>query len=89
MSDNDDYRVTHTCPHCGVQHTGAGGPSGPVRGPEPGDFALCVDCGEWNVLGDDNQLRKPTEAELEEIGFDDDCRRARAAWVRATRSSKQ
>lgn len=48
--------------------------------PAPGDFGLCIRCGEWFtfVL---HGARKPTEAELEEIGLDPLTKRYREAWV--------
>lgn len=71
---------TITCPWCGYKADAAAGVNHEDR-PEPGDRALCFNCGEWSIFDDNMDYRKPTLAEFVEIGLDEDCRIARMAWV--------
>jgi hypothetical protein len=81
----------NTCPWCGyktdaassLETTKSGFDLG-ARMPREGDVALCIgpSCGEWNVFTADLTLRKPTDAELLEIGNNIQCRAARMAWTR-------
>lgn len=56
------------CTRCGKKLDGA---SGQGRGPEPGDFTLCIECGAVNVFDDELRLRKPTAEESADALGDD------------------
>jgi hypothetical protein len=70
------------CAHCGAQRPRArqitGGPV--LEQPAPGDAALCVRCGQWNMLGDDCQLRKPSAEEAAMLAASPAFQLARKVW---------
>jgi len=77
------------CAWCGTRHDRAtNATDGEECAPVDGDATVCFACGEWLIF-EHGYLRRPTAAEFIEIGSDDDCRRARAAWVFMTRTSEQ
>lgn len=56
---------TCTCVICGYQFDCASRPNNNQEGrPRPGDFSLCLKCGEIYVFKDDMTIRLPTVAEL-------------------------
>jgi hypothetical protein len=63
-----------SCPHCGYasdHHTLALGSPAPA-GPQPGSVSICARCGQaaifaWLPITRTLYLRKPTQAELDEI----------------------
>lgn len=59
--------IKSPCWSCGKELDGATGKEG---GPSPGDFSLCVECGELNVYDDNLKLRKPTDDEREDAESD-------------------
>lgn len=72
----------HHCPFCGkvfdrVSKTYDFAEPAPV----PGDYSLCFTCGEWCVFTDDLGLRKPTDAEYQEIVDDPQTAQIRQAWL--------
>jgi hypothetical protein len=87
----------NTCPWCGyktdavssLESTENGFDLG-ARMPREGDITLCIGptCGEWNVFTSDLTLRKPTDAELLEIGNNDGCRAMRTAWWRMNQENQ-
>lgn len=78
-----------TCPHCKLQHHAAASINKEdYVAPQPGDLGLCVDCGEWMIIGQNYRARKPTDEEYIEIGSNPDCQRARWAWTKIKGSSQ-
>lgn len=78
----------HFCAWCGAQLDAATHTADPKKAirPKRGDCAICIECGEWSKYERRGGrgalfLRKPTDDEMLEIGLNDDCRRARQAWV--------
>lgn len=70
------------CVWCGTRHDRATNADASEAGqPVDGDVTICFACGEWLVF-ERSYLRAPTPEEFIEIGLDEDCRRARRAWVR-------
>jgi hypothetical protein len=69
------------CPWCSEEITAATDPKNSSNSPASGDATLCMYCGEWCVFDTDLMLRKPTDAEFEELAADETCRRLRTAWV--------
>lgn len=61
----DNVMPVSTCPHCGKQVDRATGIGAHV--PQPGAVSVCVSCAGISVIGDDMQLRLPTDAEYEEF----------------------
>ena len=53
----------------------------------PGDATLCINCGEMNVLGEDYDLRRPTEEETADMANDPRVKFLREGWLalKATR----
>ena len=72
------------CPWCGYRADAASTLDGEKVKPKPGDFTICLECGEWSVFtGVGARRRRPNDHELYEIAMDQDCRAMRQAWVRA------
>lgn len=62
------HRVTHVCPHCGVENrfaTFIGGDKG-IK-PQPGDIGVCVSCYAPFVLGDDGRPHRPMADEIDDV----------------------
>jgi hypothetical protein len=73
-----DFPVTpRRCLRCGNLHQGALAVNGQDP-PNPGDLALCLDCGAILVYLE-NGFRWPTDEETAEALADPDLQRARAA----------
>jgi hypothetical protein len=69
------------CPWCRFQIDAASGVRH-ERPPERGDITMCIECGEWSVFdGRKLKLRKPTDAEYDDIAAKPDARDARSAWL--------
>lgn len=67
----DSYEIQATCPSCNEKL--AGSIIGQTikeeqqRAPRPGDFSICVHCGEPAKFGDDMKLEKISNLEREEL----------------------
>lgn len=71
------------CVHCCHIANGAAQVGGDDNvSPREGDACLCINCGEWNVVGDDLKYRKPSIDEHIELGRNKEAQQARAVWVR-------
>jgi hypothetical protein len=46
----------------------------------PGSVTMCIKCGEFSVMGDDEMLRKPTKDETNDIDNDPRVKFLREAW---------
>jgi hypothetical protein len=72
---NDIYHISGTpaCPSCGAKADGAAATpnSREIRPPEPGDFAICANCGSINHYNDQLQLVKTQPPELIKVATDD------------------
>lgn len=74
-----------TCPWCNrrndltsqVEKAGSDRPDAEAH---PGDLIMCVTCGKFALFDEDMELRRPTRAEVVEIGLDPKCRAMIAAW---------
>src|SRR5688500_6985800 len=78
---NHDFETTPSpCPFCDYVMDGAFNALEPVK-PSPGDFSLCINCGEWCVFGDDMRLRKPSHEEYEAIVSEEFFSRIRVSWL--------
>jgi hypothetical protein len=55
-----------TCPHCGAAHDCASNVTGHTA-PKPGDFTVCVRCGEASRFVTPTELRAATREDLEEL----------------------
>jgi hypothetical protein len=82
--------INHTiCPYCGHEHdrSSAVVEKGNVLVVEPrmkpGDVTMCIKCGEFSVMGWDEMLREPTQAETHDLDNDHRIKHLRDAW-RAT-----
>jgi hypothetical protein len=73
------HTIDTNCPHCGHKANAATCTHDDAA-PNEGDVGICFKCGEWNVYGDDMQLRLPTDAELAEIAESKECQNASEAW---------
>lgn len=51
------------CPHCGYG-TNRTSPLTSKSGPKPGDFTICLNCGEFLRFNDDLRMTKTTDFEL-------------------------
>lgn len=73
------------CPFCGAEHDVASDINNEGKTPTPGDFSLCIGCGEWSVFDPfwKGNLRKPKFDEYQEIITDKDAVAARWAWLAA------
>ncbi|HEX4502163.1 MAG TPA: hypothetical protein VH187_13585 [Scandinavium sp.] len=47
------------CAGCGEQHGTC-----EIHPMEPGDYVVCPNCGQINMLGDDRQMHTPSESEI-------------------------
>lgn len=76
------HEISGRCPWCGKDNNCAINtvPHETVD-PDDGDALLCFECGEWSVIEKGVQ-RKPTIDEFIDIGKNDDCHKARQAWVK-------
>lgn len=73
------------CVHCQQEHshtTGEGHPS-------PGDFALCIQCGELNVFDERLRFRKPTKREARKANGMDELQDLHAAIMRVNADAKR
>lgn len=81
--------VTETsvvCPHCKNAFdrlTGIG-----REDPDPGDFNMCIRCGEISVFNEHLVLRVPSVDEYMDAGRNEDISRVRSAWL-AVQAMKQ
>ena len=71
------------CPYCNYLVDAATPIDKQPIAPEPGDYLLCISCGEFSIETDMMTIRKPTFDEAEAIELDNDCQRARWAWARS------
>lgn len=86
MTGITKYRMGNLeCPICHGTLSGAT-PTRDMLGPapEPGDFSLCIYCGNWLVFTDTLDLRLPTDGEALAIGTDPHMIGMYQAWL-ATR----
>lgn len=75
------------CPFCGQEHEvstearpSQKSSSAPEATMRPGDITLCIYCGEFSVMGDDDMLRKPNFYETVELNTDPQMVALRRAW---------
>lgn len=61
------WRSSRWCPHCGATHTEYTPVTDLDRTPEPGDVAVCWDCGRVSFYTENGLLRKPTTDELGDV----------------------
>lgn len=61
------------CPYCGFKNNAVAGPD---ADPAPGDVAICANCIQPSLFGDDLKLRKPTEKEAADLAKDPEMRSA-------------
>jgi hypothetical protein len=76
------------CAHCGSLNdaTAAMRENGKNMRPRPGNFSICVKCGELSVYDDNLDLRKPTDDEYIEVAHDPGITVARRSWMNMERS---
>jgi Na+-translocating ferredoxin:NAD+ oxidoreductase RNF subunit RnfB len=78
------------CPSCGLQCTGAAGvvadKTEGVPTPSPGDFTVCIACGNVLAFDENLQLRKLTPAEERDVSKDDRVQMIRNAVYRVHRA---
>lgn len=67
------------CVHCQHQHSHTTGNGTP----EPGDFSLCIRCGNLNVFDDNLRFRRATRKEAREANHMDELQDLHAAIMRA------
>jgi hypothetical protein len=84
MSTHDT--LNDSCPFCGKQIDCATNTDDQKTEPTPGDFSLCMDCGEWLTFDDHLKVRKPTDEEYLEIAEDKDMRKIRDCWLQTAGS---
>jgi hypothetical protein len=69
------------CPHCRNRTGAMSDAGGTERSPEPGDAAICINCGEWAVLDEAGRaLRKPTGDEAAALEASPRAAIVRRAW---------
>lgn len=88
MSSHHHVSETGTCPACGAPLTRAtNADPGVTAAPVPGDFTVCIQCGDVLCFGDDMSLHKASPSELRTLHPDDRrvLSRAQAAVHRARR----
>lgn len=77
------------CPHCGRDHDAASltNRSDPGHQPVDGDYALCINCGDWGIYAGTppTAIRMPRVDEWARIADNPECLRARRAWVAVMR----
>lgn len=56
--------------------------------PTDGDINMCIGCGDWSIVEGDH-LRRPTNAELEEIRTSDTCQTLVKGWLMMKMSEAQ
>jgi hypothetical protein len=69
------------CVHCGHEHSHTTGDGQPT----PGDFTLCIDCGNLNVFDENLRFRRATKREAQEANEMDELQDLHAALMRAKR----
>jgi hypothetical protein len=68
MSAAKDYRLPESrCPKCDYKLNGASIVSGEDVAPQPGDFSICLNCGQLLVYIDGTLLRKATAVEIRRL----------------------
>ena len=77
--------LTAICPFCFYEHDRTTAVARPgAYNDEPrmkaGDATLCINCGEFAIMGKDDMLRAPTKREAKEIARDYRCNLVRNAW---------
>jgi len=78
--------LTAICPYCFHEHnrTSAVAMPGEYKD-EPrmraGDTTLCINCGEFAIMGKDDMLRAPTKREAKGIAGNYKCNMVRLAWL--------
>lgn len=70
----------HNCPFCGAQHDRVRETKDGTS-PQPSDATLCFSCGEWCVFTNSLSLRKPNDAEYQEIVDEPTFAQVRQAWL--------
>lgn len=79
MSDGVDA-LASVCPFCFYRATHVGSMVGGTAPPVPGDFSLCLGCGELSVFAAIGGVRRPTAAEAAEFAADPEMIAAKQAW---------
>jgi hypothetical protein len=65
---NKTYKNEAACPFCGKINDRHGAPfPEEERPPQPGDFSMCIGCGQIAVFAESMQLRSLTAAEMNEL----------------------
>ena len=72
------------CVHCGKEHTNTTGDGLPA----PGDFTLCIGCGNLNVFDDHMRFRRASIREAREANNMDELQDLHAAIMRANAEAK-
>lgn len=73
------------CVWCSKVHTHTTGDGTPA----PGDFSLCIECGNLNVFDEQLRLRKATREEAQEANDMDELQDLHAAIMRANAEAKR
>lgn len=78
--------LTSICPFCFYEHNRTSAVARPGQyKDEPrmgaGDTTLCINCGEFSIMGKDDMLRAPTKREANEIARDYKTNVLRLAWL--------
>lgn len=86
----EEVEWNSVCPFCRATHELASC-VGTRALPKDGDLSLCFNCGEWGVFADKEpgKLRKPTDAEYEQIAASPTAKAARIAWVKVDERRRQ
>lgn len=78
----NEYEVSPlSCPHCGFIVTISKNMAGPSRGPQPGDFGVCVNCCEPNRMGANLALLKLTDEDMLDLEAQPDIKRTLYASI--------
>lgn len=79
MLDDTTETPGLVCVHCQHEHTHTTGSGSPA----PGDFSLCIQCGNLNVFDENLRFRKATKREAQEANEMDELQDLHAALMRA------
>lgn len=82
--------INTTCPQCHARNDCTSHPdTALVEMPQPGVWALCIECGGMNVFDSELDLRFPSEAEQRLIDASDNVMNLRMKWAIKTARVKK
>lgn len=71
MGRYEQHRVRTTrCPHCGYLMDAASNADASKAAPVPGDYSVCLNCGEFLRFGSRLRLGRLTRQQLEDVPVD-------------------